>query len=68
MANGVAEEVAEKSKLFEPGDFARLISWHPESVRRAIRQGRIHAVRFGKQWRIPCAEVARIMENGLPVS
>lgn len=44
------------------------IAYHPESVRRAIRQGRIHALRFGKGWRIPANEVRRILTEGLPYS
>lgn len=46
--------------------FAATIQYHPESVRRAIRQGRIRALRFGQGWRIPQAEVNRILTQGLP--
>ena len=42
------------------------IHYHPESVRRAIRQGRIHALPFGVGWRIPATEAARILAMGLP--
>lgn len=47
-------------------EFASQISWHPESVRRAIRDGRIKAKQFGRTWRIMPDEVARIMAEGLP--
>jgi excisionase family DNA binding protein len=47
-------------------ELAARIKYHPESVRRAIRQGRIHALPFGAGWRIPAQEVARILTNGLP--
>mgnify|MGYP001551791497 CR=1 FL=1 len=47
-------------------ELASRIKYHPESVRRAIRQGRIHAVQFGCGWRIMPLEVARILANGLP--
>jgi excisionase family DNA binding protein len=47
-------------------EVAALIHYHPESVRRAIRQGRIHALQFGAGWRIPAPEVARILTAGLP--
>ena len=47
---------------------AEKFHYHPESVRRAIRQGRIHALRFGQGWRIPAAEVRRILTTGLPVT
>jgi excisionase family DNA binding protein len=45
---------------------AEVIKYHPESVRRAIRQERIQAKRFGSSWRIPAAEVRRILAEGLP--
>ena len=47
-------------------ELAARIKYHPESVRRAIRQGRIHALPFGVGWRIPPQEVAKILANGLP--
>jgi excisionase family DNA binding protein len=49
-------------------ELAAQIKYHPESVRRAIRQGRINALRFGAGWRIPAREVARILTTGLPYS
>jgi excisionase family DNA binding protein len=45
---------------------AALLSYHPESVRRAIRQGRIRALPYGRTWRVPADEVARILREGLP--
>ena len=47
-------------------ELAARIKYHPESVRRAIRQGRIHALPFGTGWRIPAQEAARILATGLP--
>ena len=47
-------------------ELAIQISWHPESVRRAIREGRIKAKQFGREWRIMPDEIARIMDEGLP--
>jgi excisionase family DNA binding protein len=47
---------------------AEKIHYHPESVRRAIRQGRIHALQFGQGWRIPASELRRILATGLPYS
>jgi len=54
--------------MYTAGDFARLIKWHAESVRRAVRQGRIKAVRVGSGWRIPAEEVRRICTAGLPLT
>lgn len=47
-------------------EVAALMSYHPESVRRAIRAGRIRALKFGQDWRVPPAEVQRILSEGLP--
>lgn len=47
-------------------EVAAKIKYHPESVRRAIRQGRIHALPFGTGWRIPNTELERILTTGLP--
>jgi len=47
-------------------ELAAQIKYHPESVRRAIRQGRIAALPFGIGWRIPAREAARILATGLP--
>lgn len=51
--------------LLEVDHFARILGFHPESVRRLIRRGRIKAKRFGSFWRIPRAEAVRIIENGI---
>lgn len=47
-------------------ELAAAIKYHPESVRRAIRQNRIRALPFGAGYRIPPDEVARILSQGLP--
>jgi excisionase family DNA binding protein len=47
---------------------AEKIHYHPESLRRAIRQGRVAALRFGQGWRIPASELRRILATGLPYS
>ena len=44
---------------------ASLLGFHNESIRRAIREGRIHAVRCGRLWRIPATEIQRIATEGL---
>lgn len=45
--------------------FAELIQLHPESIRRAIRAGRLRAVKFGTKWGIPNDEAQRVLSNGL---
>ncbi len=38
--------------------------WHPESVRRAIRQGRIAAVVISRRLLVPTGEIERIEREG----
>lgn len=49
-----------------PETLAKRIHKHPESIRRAIRGGRIVAKKFGRDWGIPFTEAERIISNGLP--
>lgn len=38
--------------------------WHPESVRRAIRSGRIASIIIGRRRLIPAVEIERIEREG----
>lgn len=49
-------------------EFARAIGFHPESVRRCLRAGRLKGLWFGRTYRIPLGEVQRILTHGLPSS
>jgi hypothetical protein len=51
---------------FKVDRLAALIGYHPQSLRRVIRQGRIATIPFGKGYRIPAQEVRRILAKGLP--
>ncbi len=42
---------------------ARLLSLSPRTIRRAIHQGRLRAVRVGRRLLIPVAELGRLMET-----
>lgn len=53
-------------KAYSPEEVGEAIGWHPESVRLAIRQGRIPAKRFGRTWRITHADLLAIMDKGIP--
>ena len=59
---------APTAAVFTVEAFAEAIAFHPESVRRSIRRGQIYALKFGPTWRIPAAEVQRILAHGLPCS
>ena len=59
-------------KMLEPapmrvGVAARTLGLHPITVRRWIKQGKIHAFRVGNEARIPVAEIARL-KGDLPKS
>ena len=47
--------------------FAQKIAWHPESVRRAIRQGRVAAIKLGNGWRIPPDVADHVLKHGIPL-
>ncbi len=53
-------------RLWLTGELASAARLHPESVRRAVRQGRIQVIRFGRGLRITDAEAQRILAGGLP--
>ena len=60
------ETIAPSNAARTVKEVAALIHYHEESLRRAIRQGRVRALPFGNGWRIPETEVARILTEGLP--
>ena len=53
-------------QLWTTEGLAQAVGYHVESIRRAIRQGRIRTVKFGRFHRIPAAEAQRILSEGLP--
>jgi excisionase family DNA binding protein len=61
------KQAATPPRLHTTEELAATISYHVVTVRDAIRAGRIHALRFGRAWRIPNDEFERIVANGLPV-
>lgn len=66
MKNKKVSEALPLKPLLSPAQFAALVRIHPESVRRAIRQHRIHAVKFGPSWRISQDVAERVMAEGMP--
>ncbi len=62
------ENIVSLEPVLTVESLAALIHYHPESIRRAIRQGRIQAQRFGAGYRIQPTEARRIVSEGLPYS
>lgn len=46
---------------FSIQETADLLDLHYETIYRAVRNGRIRAFRLGREWRIPRAEVERLL-------
>ncbi len=51
--------------FFRVEDVSRFLDWHPGSVRRAIREGRIRAVHVGQEWGITQEELERVGREGV---
>ena len=66
MQRLVVSDAETQHAVIPTHEFAAAIGYHPESVRRCIRQGRINVLRFGRGYRIPQAELQRILREGLP--
>jgi excisionase family DNA binding protein len=65
MIDRIAPAPVAPRQLLSPDTVAHAIGLHPESVRRAIRAGRIRAVHIGRNVRIPSDELDRILAGGL---
>lgn len=65
LTNQGVNEGTLPARLLLPEELAELIRFHPESVRRAIRQGRIRAIKTGRHWKIPQEEARRVIECGI---
>ncbi len=63
-----ASVVPRAGELITTHALGRMIQWHPESVRRACRQGRVRAVKLGRRWRVPPELVAEILQHGIPTN
>jgi len=68
VANGTTSKrnsrATDSSKHFTPQQVASRWAWHVESVRRAIRQGRIPASVIFRRILIPIVEIERIEAEG----
>ncbi len=46
-----------------PEEFGAAVRWHPETIRRCIRQGRVKALKLGRRFLIPRSELDRVMSG-----
>ena len=54
-------------RLLTPAEVAEYLRISRRTVVRWVREGRLRAVRVGRQWRIPAEEVQRVVQKGLHV-
>lgn len=50
---------------FTPNELADKLKISEQTVRLWVRQGKVKARKFGRAWRIPGAEVERVLEQGI---
>ncbi len=50
---------------FGIAEAARSLGCHPDTLRRAINDGRLKAIRLSRRVLIPASEMARILAEGL---
>ncbi len=56
----------EPLRAYSPRFVADAISLHEETVRDALRSGRLAGIRMGTQWRITHATLVALLRDGLP--
>ena len=54
-------------RLLTPAEVAEYLRISRRTVVRWVREGRLRAIRVGRQWRIPAEEVQRVVQKGLHV-
>ena len=52
-------------KSLLPGEAAEELRIAEPTLRRWLREGRVHGVRLGNRWRIPASEIRRLLEPTL---
>lgn len=63
-ANPKRVRATDGTKFFTPSQVADRWGWHPESVRRAIREKRFSSVIISRRRLVPITEVERIESEG----
>ena len=52
------------NQLLSPGALAARWSYHPESIRRLIRSGKLEAIRLGRRLRISLQAIEKMEDDG----
>ena len=52
------------NQLLSPGALAARWEYHPESIRRLIRSGKVPAIRLGNRLRISLEAIEKIEDDG----
>jgi len=60
------EETRHMIKFYTIEEVASALKLNRKALNTIIREGRIHAVKIGRLWRIPEAEYDRICREGIP--
>lgn len=61
----VGIEPGDGPRFYTPAEIGVRLRFHPETVRRLIREGFIKAVQFGRFKRVPETELNRLALHGL---
>ena len=56
----------QEPNFYTPRQLADRLMVQPQTMTRWIREGRIYAIRAGREWRIPPPEYKRVLDNGVP--
>lgn len=51
---------------YEPEEVAALIGAHANTVYKALRGGKLHAVKLGRKWVIPAKSLEKFLEGKTP--
>ena len=53
----------QRQKYYTVKEIAALLKLHEETIRRAIRQGRLESVKFGRDYRVPHEKLIQFLEH-----
>jgi excisionase family DNA binding protein len=60
----VKTDSPELQTLVTTDELAQRLRCHTETIRRALRSGRLRGLKIGRRWRIPLGEIEKISQKG----